>query len=191
MSTAIEPDPFKGDASSGRLMRYTVRVVAATLVITGLVAWLLVSHAPAPVAGSPGRALSRSGSTTLFYRATNQMSFRRDGDGRYRLDGEMNQNQIRFVVDKNTPAVILSLEDAHAAGIDTGKLSFSARASTPEGEMRVAPVTIPMLTLKQLTLFNVSGMVAEGHLPTSILGLSFLKRFDSYDLGETELVLRW
>jgi hypothetical protein len=71
MSTAIEPEPLKGDESSGRLMRFTVRVVAATLVITGLVAWLLATHTSVPVAGSSGRAVSRSGSTTLFYHATN------------------------------------------------------------------------------------------------------------------------
>ncbi len=191
MSTAMQPEPLDGDESSGRLMRYTLRVVAVTLVITGLVAWFLVSHTPTPVAGAPGKTITRSSSTTLFYHATNQMSFRNSGDGLYQVEAAVNEKQLRFVVDPGTPTVMLSRDDARAAGIDTSKLSFSARATTPEGETRVASVTIPMLTLNQLTLFNVSAVVTEGYLATPVLGLSFLKRFDSYDLGKTELVLRW
>lgn len=189
MSTAMQPEPLEGGESNGRLMRFTLRLAAGTLVVTGLVAWLLVSHTPTPVAGAPGRSVTRSSS--LFYHASNHMSFPRGGDGRYHLDAEMNQKQVRFVVDPRSPTLMLSLDDARTAGIDTGKLSFSDRARTAEGEMPVAAVTIPMLTLKQLTLFNVSGVVANGSLPNSVLGLAFLKRFDSYDLGETELVLRW
>jgi clan AA aspartic protease (TIGR02281 family) len=191
MSTAMQPEPLSGDGSGGRLMRFTLRVVAATLVITGLIAWLLVSHTPTRVAGAPGHTITHSSSTTLFYHATNQMSFRRGGDGVYRVEAQVNEAQVRFVVDPGVSTVMLSLEDARAAGIDTAKLSFSARAATPQGEMSVASVTIPMLSLKQLTLFNVGGVVAQGHMPSSILGSTFLKRFDSYDVGETELVLRW
>lgn len=191
MSTAIEPEPLKGDETSGRLMRFTVRVVAVTFIVTALVAWFLVSHTPGPVAGAAGRTVTRSSSTTLFHHPTDQMSFPRGGDGLYRVEAFLGENPVRFVVDPGTSTVMLSLADARAAGIDTAKLSFSARSDTSAGEMRVAAVTIPMLTLKQLTLFNVSGVVAENSLPTSVLGLSFLKRFDSYDVGESELVLRW
>jgi aspartyl protease family protein len=187
----MEPEPLKGDETSGRLMRYTLRLASGTFVITGLVAWLLVSHTPTRVTGAPGHTITHSSSASLFYHAANQMSFPRGGGGLYQVDAAVNDRQLRFVVDPGTPTVMLSREDARAAGIDTTKLSFSARATTPEGETRVAGVTIPMLTLKQLTLFNVSAVVAEGYLPTSVLGLSFLKRFDSYDVGETELVLRW
>jgi clan AA aspartic protease (TIGR02281 family) len=189
MSTAMQPEPLKGGESNGRLMRFTVRVVAATFVIAGLVAWFLVSHMPRPVAGAPGKTITRS--SLLFYHAANQMSFRRGGDRLYQVDAAVNEKELRFVVDPGTPTVMLSRDDARVAGIDTSKLSFSARATTPEGEMRVASVTIPMLTLQQLTLFNVSAVVTEGYLPTPVLGLSFLKRFDSYDVGEAELVLRW
>jgi len=191
MSTAIEPEPLKGDEGNGRLMRFTVRVVAVTFVITGLVAWFLVSHTPRPVAGAPGKTFTRTSSTSLFYHAANQMSFPRGGSELYQVDAAVNEKPLRFVVDPGAPTVMLSREDARAAGIDTSKLSFSARATTPEGEMRAASITIPMLTLKQLTLFNVSAVVTEGYLPTPVLGLSFLKRFDSYDVGEAELVLRW
>ena len=189
MSTAMEPEPLKAEETNGRLMRYTLRVVAASLVVTGLVAWLLVNHYPAPTGRTMARAVISSSS--LFYHASNQTSFRRDSDGHYYIDAELSERQVHFVVDAGTPTVMLSRNDARTAGIDIGKLNFLARAATPGGEMRVASVIIPMLTLNQLTLFNVNAVVTEGALPTSILGLDFLKRFDSYTMRDDELVLRW
>jgi clan AA aspartic protease (TIGR02281 family) len=186
----MRPEDLK-DPASGRLLRFTLSVVAGSLVVTGLVAWLLVSHTPAPLGQTTARASARSSSSSLFYHASNQMSFRRDGDGRFHIEGQLGESATQFVVDPGMPTVVLSSEDARAAGIKIDKLNFSERAVTPAGEMRVAPVIVPMLTVKQLTLFNVSAVVTEGRLSTSVLGLGFLKRFDSYDASGAELILRW
>jgi len=191
MSTATEPEGLKAEPGSGRLMRFTLRVVAGSLVVTGLVAWLLVSHTPAPTGHTAMRARTSATSSSLFYHALSQMTFQRSGDGRYHIDAEMNERQIRFVVDPGTATVMLSPDDARAGGIDIDKLNFSESAVTPGGQMRVASVIVPMLTVKQLTLFNVNAVVTEGRLPTSVLGLGFLKRFDSYDASGEELILRW
>jgi clan AA aspartic protease (TIGR02281 family) len=187
----MEPEPLKADPTSGRLMRYTLRVVVGSFLVTGLVAWLLVSHTLGPASQTAPRARASSSSSTLFYHAANEMSFRRGGDGRYHIEAEMHERPIRFLVDAATPTVMLSRDDARAGGIDIGKLNFSTKTNTPAGEMRVASVIIPMVTVKQLTLFNVNAVVAEGSLPSSILGLAFLKRFDSYDMREDQLTLRW
>ncbi len=119
------------------------------------------------------------------------MSYSRSGDGRFHIDAQMNERRIPFVVDLNAAALMLSPDDARAAGIDASKLNFSEQALTPSGQMRAAPVVIPMMTLNQLTLFNVEGVVTEGSLPVSVIGRGFLKRFDSYDMGDDELTLRW
>lgn len=191
MSTAAEPERPEADSASGRLLRFTLRVVAGSLVVTGLVAWLLVSHSPAPTGQTAVRTRTSSSSSSLFYHASSQMSFQRSSDGRYHIDAEMNERQIRFVVDPGAATVMLSPDDARAGGIDIDKLNFSERAVTPSGQMRAASVIVPMLTVKQLTLFNVNAVVTEGRLPTSVLGLGFLKRFDSYDASGAELILRW
>ena len=68
---------------------------------------------------------------------------------------------------------------------------LTPRNVTPAGEMPVAPVIIPMMTINQLTLFNVKAVVTESPLSTSVVGKDFLKRFDSYDMRREELVLRW
>ncbi|HXP77034.1 MAG TPA: TIGR02281 family clan AA aspartic protease [Stellaceae bacterium] len=190
MTTAMDRERVKAEVGTGRMMRFTVRVAAGVLALTGIVAWFAVSHTPAP-AGPTAARTSAAGSGDLFYHASHEMSFHRGGDGLYRVDAEINERQIRFVVDTGVPAVMLSPDDARAAGIDIDKLNFSARAVTPSGEMRVASVIIPMMTLNQLTLFNVTGVVTDGPLPASVLGAGFLKRFDSYDMREGELVLRW
>jgi clan AA aspartic protease (TIGR02281 family) len=190
MSTAMDQEPIKVDASAGRLLRFTVRVVAAALVVTGLVAWLLVSHTPTSTSRAAPRA-SAGDSSGLFYHASHQMSYRRSGDGLYHIDAEINERKIPFVVDAGNASVILSPDDARAAGIGNEQLHFGERAVTPAGEMPVAPVIIPMMTINQLTLFNVKGVVTESPLSTSVVGKDFLKRFDSYDMRREELVLRW
>jgi clan AA aspartic protease (TIGR02281 family) len=189
MTTATEPEPLKPEETSGRLMRFTWRVVVGSFVVTGLVAWLLVSHTPASTGGAATRSVASS--STMFYHAKNQMSFQPGGDGRYHIDAEINERPVRFVVDPGSPTVMLSRDDASGAGLDIGKLNFSSKAVTPGGEMRAASVIIPMVTVKQLTLFNVSALIVDGRLPVSIVGLDFLKRFDSYDMQKDEVVLRW
>ena len=191
MSTETGPEAFKAEETGGRLMRFTVRVVVASFVVTGLVAWLLVSHTPASTSASGTKSRAVTSSSTMFYHAANQMSFQPGGDGRYHLDASINERPVRFVVDAATPTMILSRDDARAANLDISKLSFASKAMTPRGEMSAASVIIPMVTLKQITLFNVKALVVDGTLPTSIMGLDFLKRFDSYDMRQDELVLRW
>lgn len=190
MTTAMERERVKPEAGTGRMLRFTVRVAAGVLALTGLVAWVAMSHTPAP-AGPTAARTGAAGSSGLFYRASHEMSYHRSGDGLYHIDAEINERQIRFVVDASVPALMLSRADARVAGIDTDKLDFSARTPAPGGEMRVASVIIPMITLNQLTLFNVKGVVTEDPLPTSVLGAGFLKRFDSYDMRDGDLVLRW
>ncbi len=89
------------------------------------------------------------------------------------------------------PRLLLTLADARTAGLAKGPLSYSAKAMTADGEISVAPVLIPYFEFGTLTLFNVQAAVADASLPESILGMDFLKRFQSYDMQPGKLVLRW
>lgn len=165
-------------------------MTAVATILIGVVAVILVSHTP-PHAGSAPASRGTWATSGLFYRASNQMSYRRGSDGLYRIEAEISERLVRFVVDAKVAVVVLSPDDARATGLGTGVLDYSGRVTTAAGETRIAPVTIPFLTIDRLTLFNVQAFVAERPLSTSILGLGFLKRFDSYEMRGDELVLRW
>ena len=190
MSAVAGPERTEPDAGSGRIVGWVLRMTAVATILIGVVAVLVVSHTP-PRAGSAPASQGTWATSGLFYRASNQMSFRRGGDGLYRIEAEISERPIRFVLDAKVASVVLSPDDAQAAGLGGAALDYSGRVVTIAGETRIAPVTIPFMTIDRLTLFNVQAFVAERPVSESILGLSFLKRFDSYDMRGDELVLRW
>ena len=86
--------------------------------------------------------------------------------------------------------VALTPADAVAAGISRSSLSFTGRASTANGVVRVAPVTLREVRLGQFSVENVSAAVVE-NLQTSLLGMSFLKRVQSYEMRDGALTIAW
>jgi clan AA aspartic protease (TIGR02281 family) len=128
----------------------------------------------------------------LFYHANHERSIPRDDDGHIYLDASFGDQQVRFRFDRAAGTAVISPDDARFAGLSTHGLSYSQTVSTTtEGEVRVAPVVIKMLTLKDVTFFNVDAAVADHPLSVSLLGPGFLKRFGSYEIKDNELVLRW
>ena len=77
-----------------------------------------------------------------------------------------------------------------AAGIGRGSLDFSARVSTANGIARAAPVRLREVRIGQLSVNDVSAFVAE-NLHVSLLGMSFLKRVEGFEIRDGVLTLNW
>ena len=78
-----------------------------------------------------------------------------------------------------------------AAGLRTGELRFSGRASTANGEVALAPVTLRELRIGQLSRRGVPAMVNQAPMPVSLLGMSFLSSLDSWEARGDRLMLYW
>jgi len=87
-------------------------------------------------------------------------------------------------VPSQTPA------DARAAGITPGELVFNRRASTANGFVRMAIVTLREIRLGQLSLNDIHAAVLE-NLNVSLLGMSFLERLQSYEMRNGKLTITW
>jgi len=175
-------------AGRKRVMAWTVR----TVMILGAISGIAITAVNIGGLTSATNVPKHQGSGgSLFYHAIHERSFRDDGAGHFYINANLGDQQLRFLLDKNTRTVVLSPNDAHDVGLTTGALTYSTRLATPDGELRAAPVTIKMLTVNEVTLFNVDAAIAEHPLAHSILGASFLKRFQSYDMQNGKLVLRW
>jgi aspartyl protease family protein len=103
----------------------------------------------------------------------------------------VNGSPTHFIVDTGASFVTLRPEDARAAGISAGDLHFTMRTSTANGQVRIAPVKLRELRLGQLTMEDVDAVVVESPLPISLLGMSFLKRLDGYEMRDGALVMSW
>lgn len=120
----------------------------------------------------------------------NAVSFRADRTGHVMLNAVVNGASTRFMVDTGATMVALTLQDAAAAGIGRGSLVFNRTVSTASGTARVAPVKLRELRIGQFSATDVPAAVVE-NLDVSLLGQSFLKRLDSYEMRNGVLTLYW
>ncbi len=133
-------------------------------------------------AAAPARTVQPALPTSLVFHANHQ--------GHVIVDGVANGAAMRFLVDTGATLVALTSADAAAAGIGPGSLRFTGTVSTANGTARVAPIRLRELRIGQFSTTDVSAVVIE-NLNISLLGQSFLKRLDSYEMRDGVLTMNW
>lgn len=111
--------------------------------------------------------------------------------GHFRVEAEINGESEWFLVDTGASLVSFSLETAERLGFDEGSLDFNARSRTANGLVEIALVTLDEVTVGDLTLRNVRAAIRRTRAGPSLLGMSFLRRLEGYEVREGKLVLRW
>ncbi len=110
-------------------------------------------------------------------------------DGHYYVTADINGHPTRFVVDTGASEIVLSAEDAAAAGIAGDDLIFSGRAYSANGPVATAPVTLDSVAIGAIEDRNVRAWVNEGEMNISLLGMSYLQRYDKIEITDGALVL--
>jgi aspartyl protease family protein len=76
-------------------------------------------------------------------------------------------------------------------GIRVSERDFTRRSSTANGVVATAPVRIREIRIGDITLRDVEGAVLPPRaLSTSLLGMSFLKRLEGFEISKGRLLLR-
>jgi aspartyl protease family protein len=129
---------------------------------------------------APSRAVSfGQGSVTLP----------RDPSGHFFLTLEVQGTPVRFVVDTGATHMVLSRRDALRVGIDPDALVYTGRAQTANGTVRTARVSLAEVALGDFVDTDVTAWVNEGELELSLLGMSYLSRFERIEIERGRLVL--
>ncbi len=110
-------------------------------------------------------------------------------DGHYYLTLEVNGAPVEFTVDTGATDVVLSRDDARAAGIDPDDLVFLGTALTANGEVRTARIRLRELALEGTVDRDVPAVVTDGDLRSSLLGMAYLGRFDRIEISGDRLLL--
>lgn len=111
-------------------------------------------------------------------------------NGHFHTDAEINGRGVEVMVDTGASIVALTWEDAERAGIFVRDRDFTHRVSTANGVARVAPVTLDRISIGDITVRNVQGVVSErGALSVTLLGMSFLSRLERVDMRSGTLIL--
>ena len=129
----------------------------------------------------PGRPVAR-GAGVEIARATR---------GEFQVNAQINGARIATVLDTGASAVVLTQEAAKAAGLPIEVLSYSVVVETANGRTRAAPVTLDRVAVGSIVERSVPALVAQpGQLKTSLLGMSFLSRLESWEVRGEKLMLR-
>lgn len=110
-------------------------------------------------------------------------------NGHFYLTAQVNGTPIRFVVDTGATDIVISSDDAKAAGIDTRNLAFVGEAMTANGTVKTAPVRLKQVSVGPIDDHNVRAWVNGGQMDTSLMGMSYLQRFSKIEMTPRALVL--
>jgi aspartyl protease family protein len=111
--------------------------------------------------------------------------------GEFTINAHINDMRVPMILDTGASRVVLTAEAARAAGLPTEFLAYSIRVDTANGHTQAAPVTLDRISIGGITERAVPALIAQpGQLKTSLLGMSFLNRLESWEVRGTKLMLR-
>lgn len=110
-------------------------------------------------------------------------------DNHFHLTLDINGVPVDFLVDTGASQMVLTLEDAARVGLNPDELAFIHTAFTANGEVATAPVRLDTVELDQIRDTRVRASVNSGEMDKSLLGMSYLSRFDSIEIRQDRLIL--
>lgn len=110
-------------------------------------------------------------------------------DGHFYLTLDINGQAVDFVVDTGATGIVLTKEDAARAGLDVANLRYFGRANTANGEVRTAPVRLSEVRIGGIRDQNLPAFVNEGEMFQSLLGMTYLQRWDRIEIADGMLIL--
>jgi aspartyl protease family protein len=111
--------------------------------------------------------------------------------GEFNVTTQVNGGTVPMVLDTGASAVVLTQEAAKAAGLPLEVLNYNVTVDTANGRTRAASVTLDRIGVGGLIERSVPALIAQpGQLRTSLLGMSFLNRLESWEVRGDKLIMR-
>jgi aspartyl protease family protein len=129
------------------------------------------------------------GRTASFGERTVEIVRGRGGD--FQVAAQINGTRVAMTLDTGASAVVLTQDAAKAAGLPLELLSYTVQVDTANGRGRAAAVTLDRLVVGSIVERAVPALIAQpGQLRTSLLGMSFLNRLESWEVRGDKLMMR-
>jgi aspartyl protease family protein len=131
---------------------------------------------------APGRAANRSARIVEIVRGR---------AGGFQVAAQVNGVRVAMVLDTGASAVVLTQEAAKAVGLPLEVLVYDVTVDTANGRTRAASVMLDRIGVGGVIERSVPALIAQpGQLRTSLLGMSFLNRLESWEVRGDKLLLR-
>jgi aspartyl protease family protein len=128
-----------------------------------------------------------SGSSAVEQDGT--IALERSSDGHFYADVQINGASVRALVDTGASSIALSREDARAAGLAVSIGMDEVVGKGADGDVRGEYVKLDKVTLGHKTAEGMSAIVLNAG-EQSLLGQSFLSKFDSVEIERDRMLLR-
>jgi aspartyl protease family protein len=120
---------------------------------------------------------------------TVQVARARGGD--FTVQAQVNGAPVNMLVDTGASSVVLTQEAAKAANLPLDLLKYDVPIETASGRTRAASVVLDRVAVGGIVERRVPALIsAPGDLKTSLLGMSFLNRLQSFEVSGGRLMLR-
>jgi aspartyl protease family protein len=175
----------------GRRMRFAdaTRHIAIWLGIAGVL--VLGYSYQDELAGVWARVRSEAVPSSPTVIGSHTMVLTADAGGGFFVTGEVNGLPVRFLVDTGASDIVLSPTDAKRLDVDVSTLQYARVYETANGAGRGAPYVAESLAVGPVKLEHVPMSINQAPMDTSLLGMTFLKQLDSFQVQGRKLILKW
>jgi aspartyl protease family protein len=117
-------------------------------------------------------------------------TFRRGVNGHFEVNATINGHTTPMIFDTGASAVVLTIADARAAGVNVDGLRYTVPVSTANGQGLAARTRLDSIEVGGIVRRNLTAFVTEeGALETSLLGMTFLETLTRYSVTQNSLEL--
>jgi clan AA aspartic protease, TIGR02281 family len=117
-------------------------------------------------------------------------TFRRAMSGHFEVNATINGHTTPMIFDTGASAVVLTVEDARAAGVDVDNLRYTVPVSTANGQGMAARTRLDSIEVGGIVRRRIVAFVTEkGAMDTSLLGMTFLETLSRYSVMQNALEL--
>lgn len=119
------------------------------------------------------------------------LALTRSEDGGFYVMGQVNGAPVKFLIDTGASDSVLSPADAARLGVPATALTFSRASETANGVGYGAPWTAASLAVGPIRLSQFPMQINQAPMSTSLLGMTFVRRLDAFELRGAQLILTW
>jgi aspartyl protease family protein len=124
-------------------------------------------------------------------KASGSVSFPVSSDGHFYIRAEINGVPVIFLADTGASHIVLSPADAIKLGVKTDDLRFDRIYETANGTVRGSSIRIADLKIGMIHMKSLGASINEAKMRHSLLGMTFFKRLNSYEVKNDMLTLHW
>jgi aspartyl protease family protein len=110
-------------------------------------------------------------------------------DGHFYLNLNINEVPVLFMIDTGATDIVISKRDAARIGINLQELNFNRVYQTANGKSFGAFTTLDEVEISGMKFYQINASVNSADMGTSLLGMSFLRRFKRYEFYQDQLIL--